>query len=84
MKISEARQLVQVKAPVLSRQRRVLAGAYNVEEFRKAAEHPDVTKIITDQAADIVTGTPENFAALVKSDGMRLGQIMQAAGSPVQ
>lgn len=37
MKVSEARQLIQVKAPVFSRQRRVLANAFNVEEYRKAA-----------------------------------------------
>ncbi|MDP9884265.1 L-lactate dehydrogenase (cytochrome) [Sinomonas atrocyanea] len=37
MKFSDIRQLVQVKAPVVSRQRRVLANAYNVAEFRAAA-----------------------------------------------
>jgi L-lactate dehydrogenase (cytochrome) len=37
LKVSEARQLIQVKAPVLSRRRRVLANAFNVEEYRKAA-----------------------------------------------
>lgn len=39
MKFSDIRQLVQVKAPVMSRQRRVLANAYNVAEFRTAARH---------------------------------------------
>ena len=38
MKISDARQLIQVKAPVLSRRRRVLANAFNVEEYRKSAQ----------------------------------------------
>jgi L-lactate dehydrogenase (cytochrome) len=37
VKFSDIRQLVQVKAPVVSRQRRVLANAYNVAEFRAAA-----------------------------------------------
>jgi L-lactate dehydrogenase (cytochrome) len=37
LKVSEARQLIQVKAPILSRRRRVLANAFNVEEYRKAA-----------------------------------------------
>lgn len=37
MKLSEIRQLVQVKAPTMSRQQRVLANAYNVAEFRAAA-----------------------------------------------
>lgn len=37
MKFSEAKELVQVKAPVLSRRRRVLANAYNVEQYRRSA-----------------------------------------------
>lgn len=37
MKVSEARQLVQIKPPTLSRRKRVLANAYNVEEYRRAA-----------------------------------------------
>lgn len=37
MKLNDVRQLVQVKAPVISRQRRVLRDAYNVAEFRAAA-----------------------------------------------
>jgi tripartite-type tricarboxylate transporter receptor subunit TctC len=52
------------------------------EEFRKAAHHPDVTKIITSQAADVVTSSPEEFSALVKADGIRLGKIMNDASGP--
>jgi len=37
MKLSEVRQLTQVKAPMISRHRRVLANAYNVQEYRTAA-----------------------------------------------
>lgn len=37
MKFSDARQLIQVRAPTVSRRRRVLANAYNVAEYRKAA-----------------------------------------------
>ncbi|GAA3860072.1 alpha-hydroxy acid oxidase [Leifsonia kafniensis] len=37
MKINDVRQLVQLKVPVLSRQRRVLANAFNVAEYRAAA-----------------------------------------------
>ena len=51
------------------------------EEFRKAAHHPDVTRIITSQAADIVTTSPEEFAVLVKADGNRLGNIMKDAAA---
>lgn len=37
MKFSDIRQLVHVRAPTISRQRRVLANAYNVAEYRAAA-----------------------------------------------
>jgi L-lactate dehydrogenase (cytochrome) len=37
VKLSEVRQLAQVKAPMTSRRRRVLANAYNVMEYRAAA-----------------------------------------------
>ncbi|GAA1336191.1 alpha-hydroxy acid oxidase [Arthrobacter roseus] len=38
MKIAEARQLMQFRAPVLSRRQRVLNHAFNVEEYRRAAK----------------------------------------------
>jgi len=41
VKLSEVRQLVQMKAPVVSRQRRVLANAHNVAEYRAAAPAGD-------------------------------------------
>jgi L-lactate dehydrogenase (cytochrome) len=37
VKFGDVRQLVQIKAPIVSRQRRVLANAYNVAEYRAAA-----------------------------------------------
>ena len=37
MKFRDVRQLVQIQAPIISRQRRVLATAYNVAEYRSAA-----------------------------------------------
>src|ERR1035437_7891435 len=37
MRFSDVRQLVQIKPPMISRQRRVLANAYNVAEYRDAA-----------------------------------------------
>jgi L-lactate dehydrogenase (cytochrome) len=39
MKPSDVRQLVQVKMPVFSRRRRVLKNAFNVAEYRTAAQH---------------------------------------------
>lgn len=38
MKLGDVKQLVQVKAPELSRQRRVIRDAYNVAEYRAAAK----------------------------------------------
>jgi L-lactate dehydrogenase (cytochrome) len=37
VKFADARQLVQLKAPVFSRQRRVLGTAFSIEEYRRAA-----------------------------------------------
>jgi L-lactate dehydrogenase (cytochrome) len=37
VKLSDIRQLVQVRVPEVSRKRRVLAGAYNIAEYRAAA-----------------------------------------------
>jgi L-lactate dehydrogenase (cytochrome) len=37
VKVSDIRQLVQVRVPVISRKRRVLANAFNVAEYRAAA-----------------------------------------------
>lgn len=37
MKFGDVRQLVHIKAPIVSRQRRVLANAYNLAEYRAAA-----------------------------------------------
>lgn len=37
MKFSDARQLIQMRPPVFSRKRRVLAHAFNVEQYRQAA-----------------------------------------------
>ena len=59
MKFSEARQLIQVKRPELSRQRRVLANAYNVEEYRKAAR-----KVLPAGIFDYLDGGSEDEVTL--------------------
>ncbi|WP_427133524.1 alpha-hydroxy acid oxidase [Pseudarthrobacter sp. S9] len=59
MKFCEARQLVQVKAPVFSRQRRVLANAFNVEEYRQAAR-----KVLPAGIFDYLDGGSEDEVTL--------------------
>ncbi|MDE8669870.1 alpha-hydroxy acid oxidase [Pseudarthrobacter sp. H3Y2-7] len=59
MKISEARELIQFRAPVLSRQRRVLANAFSVEEYRKAAR-----KVLPAGIFDYLDGGSEDEVTL--------------------
>lgn len=59
MKLSDVRQLVQVKAPLISRKRRVLANAYNVKEYRTAARRALPTGIF-----DYLDGGAEDEATL--------------------
>jgi tripartite-type tricarboxylate transporter receptor subunit TctC len=53
------------------------------EEFVKAIRSPDLTKRFTDLGLDIVTNTPEEFAAQIVSDITRLGQVVRDAGAKV-
>jgi tripartite-type tricarboxylate transporter receptor subunit TctC len=53
------------------------------EEFRKAAEQPAVVEAVRGQAAELVTGTPEAFAELVKSDGERLRRVIKEIGAKI-
>lgn len=53
------------------------------EEFRKAANVPSVVDAVRGQAAELVTGTPEVFAELVKSDGDRLRKIVKDVGAKI-
>ena len=59
MKISEAKQLIQVKTPVLSRRRRVLANAFNVEEYRQSAR-----KVLPAGIFDYLDGGSEDEVTL--------------------
>ncbi|MCI9872918.1 alpha-hydroxy acid oxidase [Arthrobacter humicola] len=78
MKISEARQLVQVKAPVLSRQRRVLAGAYNVEEFRKSAR-----KVLPAGIFDYLDGGSEDEVTLRRNRAVFDAWALMPSWGPV-
>jgi tripartite-type tricarboxylate transporter receptor subunit TctC len=53
-------------------------------EFVKAAQSPDVVKMVSAQAADILTSTPEEFAKLIAKDIDRLGGAVRAAGIKAQ
>jgi tripartite-type tricarboxylate transporter receptor subunit TctC len=53
-------------------------------EFRAAMKMPEVTKYVTDQVAEVATGTPEDFAALIAKDSVRLGTLMKATGAKLE
>jgi tripartite-type tricarboxylate transporter receptor subunit TctC len=54
------------------------------EEFLKAARTPEVIKAISGQAAEIITGTPEEFGDLVRSEASRLGKIIKEVGATME
>ena len=51
------------------------------EEFVKAVRNPEVSQKITDRGLDVVTSTPEEFAALIKADAARLGKVVKDSGA---
>jgi tripartite-type tricarboxylate transporter receptor subunit TctC len=51
------------------------------EEFAKALRNPEVVKRFTDQGLDVVTNTPEQFAALIAADAARLGKVVRDSGA---
>lgn len=51
------------------------------EEFVKALRNPEVVKRFTDQGLDVVTNTPEEFAALIAADTARLGKVVRDSGA---
>lgn len=53
-------------------------------EFVKALQHDDVRKAVRAQAVDILSGTPEDLAALVRRDIERLGRIVKESGATAQ
>ena len=54
------------------------------KEFVAAINNPDVTKKILDTGLDVTTSrSPEEFAALVASDAVRLGKMVKDSGARV-
>ncbi|MGZ5804889.1 MAG: Bug family tripartite tricarboxylate transporter substrate binding protein, partial [Xanthobacteraceae bacterium] len=54
------------------------------DEFVKAANSPEVQKLVVPQAAEVVTSMPEEFAALVAADITRLGKVVRDAGAKAE
>jgi tripartite-type tricarboxylate transporter receptor subunit TctC len=51
------------------------------EEFVRAMKQPDVVKRFSEQGLDVMTNTPEEFAALIARDSARLGKVVKESGA---
>jgi tripartite-type tricarboxylate transporter receptor subunit TctC len=51
--------------------------------FNKALQDPEVKAKLAAQGADVRSGTPEQFAALVRSEIVRWGKVVQESGAKV-
>lgn len=78
MKFTDARQLVQVRAPVISRQRRVLANAFNVEEYRNAAR-----RVLPAGIFDYLDGGSEDEVTLRRNRAVFEGWGLMPSWGPV-
>ena len=54
------------------------------EEFIKAVRAPDVMTTITSQGLDVLTMTPEQFAAMQKADTARLTIVVKESGAKAE
>ena len=48
--------------------------------FNKALATPEVQKKLAAQGAEVLSGPPEKFASLIRTDGVRWGAIVKASG----
>jgi tripartite-type tricarboxylate transporter receptor subunit TctC len=53
-------------------------------EFVKAVRSHDLSKRLTEQGLDVVTNTPEEFAALIARDTVKLGKVVRDSGAKVE
>lgn len=51
------------------------------DAFNKALKQPDLRKRIGDEGADVLGGTPEQFAKLISDDTARWGKIVKEVGT---
>jgi tripartite-type tricarboxylate transporter receptor subunit TctC len=52
-------------------------------EFNKALQQPDLRKKLGDEGADPVGGSAEQFAALIREDGVRWGKVVKDSGTKI-
>lgn len=52
-------------------------------EVNAILKQPDVVKLLTNQGAEIEGGTPERFAAFVKSEGPKWAKVIKESGASV-
>jgi tripartite-type tricarboxylate transporter receptor subunit TctC len=52
-------------------------------ETLKAMTTPDMKKRLAEQGAEVVTDTPEQFAAFIKSEIAKWGRIVKASGARI-
>ncbi|HTP74909.1 MAG TPA: tripartite tricarboxylate transporter substrate binding protein [Burkholderiaceae bacterium] len=52
-------------------------------EFNKALQNPELRKRLDEEGADPAGGTPEQFAALIKTDIPRWGKVVKESGARV-
>ena len=51
------------------------------QEFIKAVRSPDIEKSLTERGLDVVTTTPDQFAAVIKADTASLGKVVKESGA---
>jgi tripartite-type tricarboxylate transporter receptor subunit TctC len=54
------------------------------EEFVKAAQSPEIVKLMEEQFAAITTSSPEEFHKLIAADVDHLGKVVREAGIKIQ
>lgn len=52
-------------------------------EVVKAARSPEVEKFVTEQAAEVITATPEEFTKMIAADSERYGRVVRRLGAKV-
>jgi tripartite-type tricarboxylate transporter receptor subunit TctC len=52
-------------------------------EFNKALQQADLRKKLSDEGADPTSGSPEQFAALIKDEALRWGKVVKDSGARV-
>jgi L-lactate dehydrogenase (cytochrome) len=78
LKISDAKQLIQVKPPVFSRRQRVLANAFNVEEYRQSAR-----KVLPAGIFDYLDGGSEDEVTLRRNRAVFDSWALMPSWGPV-